>query len=127
MSPEKPNDVPTVTLSSGPEQDRPTFVHDCDACVFLGGATCPESKRFADLYYCPNPTFEATVIARWSSEGSEYSSGLCFGRPGTILGIAKERAAERGFDVRMFPEREEEAREAKRLRALERRSTARGG
>lgn len=115
-----PTNVPAVTLSSGPEQGGPKFVHDCDRCTFLGGATCPETQAEADLYYCPNPCFEGTIIARWSSEGDNYSSGLCFGRPGTILGIAKERAAARGFDVRMFPEREEEAREAKRLRALER-------
>jgi len=110
--------IPKVVLSSPPKADRPKYVHDCDRCTFLGRATCPTTGEEADLYYCPNPTFEATVIARWSSEGSEYSSGLCFGRPGTILGIAKERAAERGLDVRMFPEREKEAREARRLRAL---------
>lgn len=48
---------------------KPRFQHDCGACVFLG------HYEEHDLYYCPG---EPTVIARYSSEGPGYKSGLPF-------------------------------------------------
>ncbi len=47
----------------------PRFEHDCSTCVFLG------RHRRADLYVCPYPEHMAeSVIARYSSEGSDYAS-----------------------------------------------------
>lgn len=53
--------------------EKPKFKHDCESCVFLG--------RFegADLYYCAGQRTE-TIVARFSSEGADYTSGLCFGK-----------------------------------------------
>lgn len=78
--------------------NAPLFTHDCDRCTFLGTATDPEGGCEADLYHCLD-IIGPTVIARWSNEGSDYSSGMVFARPGTLLGIAKERAAARELDV----------------------------
>lgn len=59
----------------------PRYEHDCDACVYLGEyapPSCQERYKVAvlDLYFCPGG--DATVIARYGSEGGEYSSGLVF-------------------------------------------------
>lgn len=54
---------------------KPTYTHDCDSCQFLG--TVNVQERVTDLYYCGK---EPTLIARYSSEGSDYASGLCFGQ-----------------------------------------------
>lgn len=47
---------------------------------------------------------EPTLIARWSSDGPDYSSGLCFGwiddRPHSPLVEARRRAEALGLDVR---------------------------
>ena len=49
----------------------PRYQHDdCDACVYLG-----QFNEY-DLYYCPG---EPTVIARASSNGPDYFSGIIFG------------------------------------------------
>jgi len=50
--------------------DTPRYSHDCSDCVFLG-----QFNKY-DLYFCPR---EPTIIARYSSEGSEYTSGIIFG------------------------------------------------
>lgn len=51
----------------------PRFTHDCDRCRFLG------QSGDADLYFCASQLIGgATVSARRSSEGSDYSSGMCF-------------------------------------------------
>ena len=50
----------------------PLYQHNCERCVFLG------SYDGSDLYYC-KATFghpQGTVIARHSSEGIDYNSGL---------------------------------------------------
>lgn len=47
----------------------PLFEHDCEGCVYLG------AFDGRDLYYCDG---EPTVISRNSSDGGDYSSGLCF-------------------------------------------------
>lgn len=60
---------------------KPRYTHDCDKCTFLGSVTYPgpladgtTPLRNADLYYCTNSIEGGTVIARESSEGSEYAS-----------------------------------------------------
>jgi hypothetical protein len=52
----------------------PMWQHDCDGCIFLGrvrgiGFTTPP----VDLY-CHEYSGKASVLARYSSEGSDYSS-----------------------------------------------------
>lgn len=97
---------------------KPVFEHDCERCVFLGtvqrpakygpgrrehGPDDPEATAPFDLYFCPG---EPTIIARWSSDGPDYMSGICFGvsalvegREGYPLRDAFERARERGLDM----------------------------
>lgn len=58
-----------------PSASEPRFAHDCESCVFLGG--CVAGGRLADLYVHPGGVMP-TVIARYSSEGSDYASGLTF-------------------------------------------------
>ena len=55
---------------------EPRYIHDCDACVFLG-----QYKEY-DLYYCPS---EPTVICRESSEPGDYGSGLVFSTTQEII------------------------------------------
>jgi hypothetical protein len=73
-----------------PKNETPRYEHDCVGCIFLG--------RYGvnDLYYCAS---EPTLIARQSSEGSDYLSGLEFGlvaskegRGGYPLAEAYDRA-----------------------------------
>lgn len=82
------------------------YEHDCDACVALGDFTIVEDKLVNDtvmqvavtydLYYCPG---EPTVVARRSSEGPDYSSGLTFAvrNPEGPLGVAYHRALAAGL------------------------------
>lgn len=61
-------------------ENTPLHTHDCTCCIFLGRY---ENKNFAeelDLYYCPSQSLTPTVIARYSSEPSEYLSNLLFPR-----------------------------------------------
>lgn len=64
----------------------PRFRHDCTCCTFLGQDT------EADLYFCTTG-FSPTVIARFSSKGSDYVSGLFLAHRVPELGVAKKRAA----------------------------------
>ena len=66
----------------------PRYEHDCEGCIFLG------RHAAADLYYCPH---EPTVIARRSSEGGDYSSGLSFVGRHPALTEAYNRASARGL------------------------------
>lgn len=50
----------------------PLYEHDCENCVFLGQTI--GGGRISDLYFCPTEPFEGSVIARFSSEGSDYES-----------------------------------------------------
>lgn len=83
---------------------QPLHQHDCDTCVYLG--TLYES----DLYYHDggDRPSQTTVIARHSSNGPDYTSGLGFAQPyvdaaGTqqpgipLLVAARHRAIERGL------------------------------
>lgn len=49
---------------------KPQFTHDCDGCGFLG------SDQTHDYYFCGPSTPYPTVIARFSSRGPDYMSGL---------------------------------------------------
>jgi hypothetical protein len=51
--------------------EQPKYDHDCDRCQFLG------TFDGHDLYYCPGGG--PTIIARYSSDGPDYSSGMTFG------------------------------------------------
>lgn len=59
--------------------EEPLFEHDCDKCKFLGrytyGASFMDGPRetTVDLYSCKG-RFELSLIARFSSEGPDYSS-----------------------------------------------------
>jgi hypothetical protein len=57
---------------------KPVFEHDCKACVYLG--TIKDKRDLYDLYYCPADLLGPTVIARWSSNGPDYMSGMVFGK-----------------------------------------------
>lgn len=48
--------------------------HDCDRCRYLG------TSNLHDLYFCEKQIVGPTIIARWGSDGPEYTSGLEFGR-----------------------------------------------
>lgn len=64
---------------------KPLYEHDSDCCTFLG------IFKNADLYYCKQMN-NPTVIARFSSDPSDYSSGLCFADRSPFLGEAKRLA-----------------------------------
>lgn len=53
---------------------KPTFLHDCVGCVFLGSYTWDGKEH--DLYTCKQGMNWPTVIARYSSDGPDYMSGL---------------------------------------------------
>jgi len=66
-------------------EPKPRFKHDCDRCAFLG------HHNDADLYYC-SAGCTLTVIARWSSKPSDYTSGLVEGGAQPELQVAAVRA-----------------------------------
>lgn len=66
------------------------FTHDCDDCVFLG------HEKSSDLYFCSQGGMP-TVIARHSSEGPDYTSGLIFADRDPALAEAKRLATEKGL------------------------------
>jgi hypothetical protein len=75
------------------------FEHDCAICVYLG--TVVAGKRLADLYVHPHQGVFCmpTVIARYSNEGSDYTSGMCFSYGSNAdLTVARIAAEERGID-----------------------------
>ncbi len=67
---------------------KPHYKHDCSSCTWLGSVTYPAPLYYedvrglqfrmsnADLYFCKAD--EGTVIARFSSQGSDYSSSPLF-------------------------------------------------
>jgi hypothetical protein len=54
---------------------EPNHIHDCKCCQFIGGIQ--HNDKPVDLYY-HSGSIESTVIARYSSNGPDYSSGLEF-------------------------------------------------
>jgi hypothetical protein len=72
----------------------PRYVHDCEACQFLGS-----SSKGMDLYWCsqgggPNIS---TVIARFGNEGPDYFSGIGHARESEVLALAVVRAFRAGL------------------------------
>ncbi len=78
-------------------KDTPQFQHDCTACIFLGNMLA--GGKSVDLYYCPNDIVRSTVVARYSSEGSDYASGMVFAenRAMAELVVARMLAIEKGL------------------------------
>jgi hypothetical protein len=70
--------------------DRPVYEHDCDECLFLG------HYGGADLYYC-SQSGSPTVLARFSSDPPNYTSGLAFAQTNVYLCEAKRRASRKGL------------------------------
>lgn len=70
---------------------KPKFKHDCKHCTFLGGHE--EKDEYADLYFCDQLHKLPTVIARFSSEGADYTSGLGSSIPALVEAetIARKR------------------------------------
>lgn len=64
----------SATVSNAYRLPDPKWEHDCDCCLFLG------TFNNADLYFCPSDMGIPTVIARLSSEPSDYASGEMIGR-----------------------------------------------
>lgn len=52
----------------------PKFKHDCDRCNFLGR----HEETDSDLYYCRQYHKVPTLVARYSDDPVDYSSGLSF-------------------------------------------------
>ena len=67
------------------------YQHDCDNCKPLG------EHGDADLYFCDQGGAGITVIARYSSDGADYTSGLCAAPFVPDLGEAKKRAVALGL------------------------------
>ncbi len=68
------------------------YAHDCDRCKPLG------VFGGADLYYCDQGELVMpTLIARNSSEPSDYQSGLAFAATNPALQEAKARAVSLGY------------------------------
>mgnify|MGYP000101909513 CR=1 FL=1 len=63
-----------IAALPSPEREKPQFEHDCSHCTFLGRF---DDGRPCDLYWCQG-LIETTVIARYSDEGSDYTSGMIF-------------------------------------------------
>ena len=67
----------------------PQYHHSCKNCKFLG-----EFETF-DLYYCPQPGLQPTVLARYGNHESAYLSGIF--APILPLIEAKKRAIAAGL------------------------------
>lgn len=69
----------------------PLYKHDCNECVYLG------SYKKVDLYFCNQWGELKTVIARYSDDGPDYTSGLELVSRNEYLAEAKRRAIEKGL------------------------------
>jgi len=76
--------------------ENPKYVHDCDACIFLGRYYNNETSEEMDLYFCGDGSRDCTVLARYGDDGSEYSSGLVSIRVSEPLKEAYNRALAKG-------------------------------
>lgn len=89
----------TPSVPAAAPTEKPQY--DCDAehnCTFLG-----RHNEF-DLWYTAFDAIGPTVIARYSSDGPDYYSGMCFGwiedyQPDHPLVEARKRAEAMGLDV----------------------------
>jgi hypothetical protein len=75
------------------ETEKPKFIHDCDACTFLG------HYNNHDLYACARKGAIDTVIARYGDDGPAYASGLIFALRGLIPELVEAflRARKKGL------------------------------
>lgn len=86
---------------------EPLYEHDSDCCTYLGQLRQKDGpyRGLYDLYYCPQMG-SPTVLARWSSSGPDYYSGVCFASPdrNPLLFEALNRAQDAGlsFEGAMF-------------------------
>ena len=105
---------------------KPTHKHDCDECKFLGtilelyevkvdagtaelltngesdrdvSGVFDETRQYWDLYFCAKQGIglKGTIIARLSSEPSQYKSGMAFHVKDRELGIAFQIAKAKGL------------------------------
>ncbi len=84
--------------------NKPTFIHDCKKCVFLGSVVFEE--QLYDLYVCSHKDKEIdTVVARYGDEGREYGSGVYFRDTIPPLGEAYRRAVALGYKLKKEDER----------------------
>lgn len=79
----------------------PLYEHDSECCTYLGRHLQEEGpyRGLYDLYYCPQMG-RPTILARWSSSGPDYYSGLEFRGTNPILGEAFLRALEHDLDLK---------------------------
>ena len=70
------------------------YKHDCAACTFLG-----RSSEGHDLYYCTQGGTFPTVIARRSSDGSDYVSGVVFAEHHKSIGEGVALSKALGFKL----------------------------
>lgn len=70
------------------------YIHDCPKCVYLGFDKSDKGIPI-DLYFCGQHGIP-TVIARYSSQGSDYVSGLALASHFPELMTAKMRATAAG-------------------------------
>lgn len=69
----------------------PHFEHDCKMCVYLGDYV--SKGVIYDLYVCSyKDMIIDTLIARYSSDGPDYCSGIYFTRTIPMIEEAYERA-----------------------------------
>lgn len=73
------------------EEMHMRYEHDCKRCVPLG-----QHEEY-DLYYCESGAGMPTLVARWSSEGPDYKSGLRFIKGDDALEAAHKLAAAEGL------------------------------
>ena len=73
---------------------KPNYEHDCNNCVYLGDTFDNEARKTVDLYFCSSTP---TLIARHSSDGPDYISGMVFVDRYQALATAFARAYAKGI------------------------------
>lgn len=74
-------------------EDVPRYLHDCSDCEYLGRTSAVQP---AELYWCHAPE-EGNVLARFSSDPSDYHSGLSAAQTDPNLAQAVVRAIHKGL------------------------------
>ena len=91
---------------------KPNYTHDCKQCLFLGEIVA--GGKLCDLYFCPQGGL-TTVIARYSSEGADYASGMpavgLYSGSAELI-VARLRAEALGYRL-FIPQNENRARNPK--------------
>ena len=74
---------PAMAVHVGGLPERPFHDHDCESCEWL------MSRDNVDLYFCPqNGAGLGTVVARYSSDGPNYTSGVHFAHMNQWIALA---------------------------------------